>query len=112
MDSLDQAGQIDHDETQAPHVLSVDNPNASVFRCMFMRNGKPENFLIHTRRKVEPIRSWQDDGWVRPVPVAVPVVDDQGKRKERERRKTESRVLPLDRALESIMEQILPKRRR
>ena len=105
LDQLDQTGQIDHDETRAPHVISVDNPNSSVFRCMFLRNGRPEHFLIHTRRKAEPIRSWTEDGWKRPAPVETP--PEHGNRKERERRQNESRVLPLDRALESIVEQIL-----
>jgi hypothetical protein len=103
LDDLDRKGQIDQDETKAPHVVSVDSPNASVYRCNFMRNGQSESFVIHTRRKAEPVRSWQpDDGWRRVVRVEEPEPD--GKRKERPRRS-------LEQTFEAIMKQILPRRR-
>ncbi len=96
LDSLDQEGQIDRDDTNAPHVLSVDSPAASVYRCLFMRNGKPENFVMHTRKRVEPVRSWRiDDGFLRQERPAIQV----SVRKERDRRK----IHPF----ESIVEQIL-----
>lgn len=101
LDQLDQAGQIDKDEHNAPHVVSLDKPASSVYRCIFMRNGRPENFVMHTRKKAEAVRSWQDgDGFVRQERIIVAAEPEN--RKERERRK----VNPF----ESIMEQILPQR--
>lgn len=96
LDQLDQSGQVDRDETNAPHVVSVDSPGQSVYRCIFLRNGKSENFVLHTRKKAEAIRSWNDgDGYTRKEKVVV----DTPSRKERDRR-------PF-RPFESIMEQIL-----
>lgn len=103
LDGLNQSGQVDHDETRSPHVISVDSPNASVYRCMFMRNGRPEHFVMHTRRKVDPVKSWQEDGWSRPAPIEEPKTDDDGKRKERARQ-------TMEQVYESIVNQILPKR--
>jgi hypothetical protein len=104
LDALDLDGQIDQDENSAPHITSVDKMADSVYRCMFQRNGRTENFVIHTRRKAEPVRSWRhDDGWKRPARVEPPAEDSEGSRRERDRRADES-------VFESIMEQILPKR--
>ncbi len=103
LDTLDQAGQIDHDETNAPHVVSIENlgDNSSIRRCVFMRNGKPENFVIHTRRKAEAIRSWADgDGYVR---KETSKEDEAKSRKERDRR--------AGHPFESIVDSILPKQR-
>lgn len=104
LDGLDQAGQIDRDESNAPHVFSVDPVDQSIFRCVFSRNGKPENFVIHTRRKAEAIRSWRDnDGWKRAERVEV-IRPGEPSRKERDRRAIN--------AFEHIMEQILPRKSR
>jgi hypothetical protein len=98
LDSLDQSGQIDRDDTNTPHVVSVETPGPSVYRCIFMRNGKPENFVLHTRRRADAIQSWQDDGYKREERKAPA---DESSRKERDRRKH---------TYESIVEQILPRR--
>lgn len=103
LDSLDQSGQIDRDETNTPHVVSVESPATSVYRCIFMRNGKPENFVLHTRRRADPVRSWMDtDGYVRQERKEE---DGAPSRKERERRK-------MNHTFESIVEQILPSKER
>lgn len=99
LDLLDQTGQIDRDETNTPHVVSIE-PNGSVHRCVFMRNGRVENVILHTRKKADPVRSWRDDdGYARQERKA----DDAPSRKERDRR-------PM-RVWENIVEQILPTRR-
>src|SRR5580692_6529854 len=96
VDGLDKQGQIDQDNTKAPHIISVDRMNASVYRCSFLRNGQHETFLLHTRRKAKPVQSWKhDDGWKRKIKVEEPVEDCSGKRQERQRR-------TLEQALESI----------
>jgi hypothetical protein len=96
IDNLDKKGQIDHDsETNTPHIMAVESPATSTFRCAFVRNGQPVHALIHTRRKAEPIISWNpNDGYKRKEIVVV----GMGPRKERQFR-----------AFESIMEQILSK---
>lgn len=102
LDSLDQSGQIDRDETNSPHVVAVEVPGPSVFRCVFMRNGKPENFILHTRRRAEAVRSWNDgDGYKRAEREIPSKNDESPSRKERDRRKH---------TYESIVEQILPRR--
>ena len=101
LDQLDLNGQIDRDEFNTPHILQMDSPGPSVIRCIFVRNGKPENFVLHTRKKADPVHSWRDeDGYKR---KERPEGDKETSRKERERRK----VNPF----ESIMEQILPRRK-
>jgi hypothetical protein len=98
LDSLDQSGQIDRDETNTPHVVSVESPGASLYRCIFQRNGKPENFVLHTRKRADPVRSWRDeDGYKRQERPAEK--ETTPSRKERKRR-------PFH-AYESIVEQIL-----
>lgn len=98
LDQLDTAGQIDHDEMNAPHLISADPVGPSIFRCVFMRNNHPEHFVLHTRKKADPIRSWSNgDGFIRKERIIV--TQDEPSRKERDRRT----INPF----ESIMEQIL-----
>lgn len=98
LDQLDLGGQIDHDEMNAPHLISADPIEASTYRCVFMRNSRPEHFVMHTRKKADPIRSWRDeDGYKRKEKST-----DGESRKEREKRPRHP--------FESIMEQILPRR--
>lgn len=100
LDQLDLSGQIDHDEMNAPHLVSSDPIGPSIFRCVFMRNKKPEHFVLHTRKRAEPVRSWDEGDGYKRKPHEAPAEKDS--RKERERR----RFNPF----ESIMEQILPRR--
>lgn len=102
LDQLDASRQIDRDETNAPHMVSLDFPEKSVHRCVFIRNGKPESFVLHTRRVAEPIRSWGDDGWMRPERPEVEMINGPSRR-ERERRALTT--------FEHIVEQILPRRK-
>lgn len=99
LDSLDQSGQIDRDDRNTPHVISIEKPTGSVYKCLMMRNGTQQNFVLHTRKKVDPIKSWMDDGWVRPQPV-------QAKAEIISRKERDRQVHPF----ESIVEQILSRR--
>lgn len=101
LDQLDNGGQIDRDEFNAPHVLQMDSPGPSVIRCIFIRNAKPENFVLHTRKKADPFKSWRDDDGYKRKDRAEANDKSEPSRKERDRRK----VNPF----ESIMEQILPR---
>jgi hypothetical protein len=98
LDKLDLAGQIDHDEMNAPHLVSSDPIGPSTFRCIFMRNNRPEHFVLHTRKKAEPVRSWSDGDGFKRVEIMTAA---EPSRRERERRPN---------PFESIMEQILPRR--
>jgi hypothetical protein len=100
LDQLDLNGQIDRDEFNAPHVLQMDTPGPSVIRCIFIRNGRPENFVLHTRKQADPFRSWKDDDGYKRKDHSEDKPETS--RKERDRR----RVNPF----ESIMEQILSRR--
>lgn len=94
LDKLDSEGQIDHDESGSPHVMSIESPAASTFHCVFVRNGRPVTMLVHSRKKADPIMSFDpSDGYKRKEIVAIGSIS----RKERQLR-----------AFESITEAILP----
>ena len=65
IDELNQSGQIDLDNDGYPFLLSVQRQGQNHV-CQTVRNGAQENFIINTRRKAEPICSWDNnDGFVR-----------------------------------------------
>lgn len=67
IEELDRGGQIDRDESNRPYVTKVEDAGKNRI-VHIMRNGKSENFLIATRRRVhDPVLSWSPtDGFVRP----------------------------------------------
>ena len=65
LDELNKAGQIDLDGDGYPFILGV-NKQGTNHVCHIVRNGAQENFIMNTRKKRDPICSWnQDDGYVR-----------------------------------------------
>lgn len=65
IDELNKSGQIDLDGNGYPFLLGVekDGPNHV---CQMVRNGQQENFIINTRKKRDPVCSWDpNDGYVR-----------------------------------------------
>lgn len=96
IDRLDKEGQIDHDDSNSPHIIAVNSIAPSVYKCDLVRNGLPANFVLHTRKKGEPILSWnKNDNYKR--------VEQKGKtfKKERDLR-----------TYENIVESILSNRRK
>lgn len=65
VDELNQSGQIDLDPDGYPFLLSVQRQGQNHV-CHTVRNGAQENFIINTRRKADPVCSWdKNDGYVR-----------------------------------------------
>ncbi len=65
IDELNKAGQIDLDDNGYPFLLSVQRQGNNHV-CQMVRNGAQENFIINTRKKRDPVCSWDsNDGYVR-----------------------------------------------
>lgn len=65
LDELNKAGQVDLDGDGYPYILSVDKQGTNHV-CQIVRNGSQENFILNTRKKRDPICSWDSkDGYVR-----------------------------------------------
>ena len=93
LDQLNADGQIDLDPTGYPFLIGVDRQGGN-FLVNIARNSRQENFIINPRRKADPVMSWNpQDGFARSGGKQVIVVqapDQDGVRKERQRRPMES----------------------
>jgi hypothetical protein len=101
IDELNDKGQIDLDDNGYPYLLKVDQQGQNIL-CHIVRNGKAESFLLNTRKRKDPIKSWnEEDGYVRKGGKRVVVVKtNNGKiRGERAKKSME--------AFENIIGQIL-----
>lgn len=100
IDELDRHGQIDRDEHNQPYLLRV-HKTGSNYQCFIVRNGMQQNFIINTRKKKEPVRTWDaGDGYARKDATQQRVVQaPQGPKGERAKRTVET--------WERIVEQIL-----
>jgi len=88
IDQMNDEGQIDLCDNGYPYLLSAEKtgPNYDV---QFVRNGNRENFIMNTRKKADPVRSWNpSDGFKRTGGKRVITVDTKGDdtRPERARR--------------------------
>lgn len=90
---LDTAGQIDHDEHDQPYLLKVEKKGSN-YHCFIVRNGKEANFIINTRKRRDPVLTWNAaDGYKRKDPLQHKIVQTQaplGARQERARRTVET----------------------
>lgn len=92
LDSLNDSGQIDLDDDGYPYLTKIDQ-SGNNHVCHIVRNGRLENFLLNTRKRREPIYSWNHgDGYIRRGGKKVVNVDspDESKRRERPKRSFES----------------------
>ena len=65
IEQLNSDGQIDLDDDGYPFILKIDN-NGNNKICHLVRNGRQENFIINTRKKRDPVNSWNpEDGFRR-----------------------------------------------
>lgn len=65
LDRLNDGGQIDLDDDGYPYLIKIDQ-SGSNHVCHIVRNGRLENFLLNTRKRREPIYSWNSgDGYMR-----------------------------------------------
>jgi len=83
IDKLNDAGQIDLDENGYPYLVKVEQQGPNHV-CHIVRNGKMENFILNTRRKSDPITSWNGaDGYKRTGGKKVVVVSTNSEEKPR-----------------------------
>jgi hypothetical protein len=97
IDDLNKNGQIDHDDHGHPYVIAIENVGGANRRIDFIRAGKQENILVNTRRRTDPIRSFNpNDGYKRMDMPRLPTMRIAADRRERQKRDT----------FESIVDQI------
>lgn len=103
LDELDKYGQIDRDEHAQPYLLKVQKTGSN-YQCFVIRDGKVHNFIINTRKKKEPVKTWdQNDGYARKDVAAQRVIQaPQGPKGERAKRTMES-TGTWDRIVEQLM---------
>lgn len=97
IDQMNNEGQIDLSDDGYPYLLSAEKmgPNYDI---KFVRNGQQENIIMNTRKKAEPVRSWDSsDGYKRTGGKKVITVDTKGDdtRPERARRPSMESFLNL-----------------
>ena len=99
IDSLNTEGQIDLDSSGYPYVIGVDSQGSNITVTM-VRGGQQESFVLNTRKRREPILSWnKDDGFIRSGGKKTITFDNVKDRSERKKRPMES----FDKLLEQIL---------
>jgi len=87
LDRLNDSGQIDLDDDGYPYVVKIEQSGKNHV-CHIVRNGRLENFLLNTRKKKEPIYSWNgSDGYMRRGGKKVITINSPGEDNRRERTK-------------------------
>ena len=97
IDQMNTEGQIDLSDDGYPYLLSAEKTGPN-YDIKFVRNGNQENIIMNTRKKAEPVRSWNPaDGYKRTGGKKVITVDTNGddKRPERARRPSMESFLKL-----------------
>lgn len=94
IEKLNNEGQIDLDSNGYPYLIKVEQQGSNHI-CHIVRNGKMENFIMNTRRRADPIPSWDGtDGYKRVGGKKVVVVktdtDDKPRGERAMRRSFES----------------------
>ena len=101
IDTLNTEGQIDLDSSGYPYVIGVDSQGSNITVSM-VRGGQQESFVMNTRKRREPILSWnKDDGFVRRGGKKVISLDNTKDRSERKKRPMES----FNKLLEQILQE-------
>jgi hypothetical protein len=101
IDQMNDEGQIDLGSDGYPYLLSAEKTGPN-YDIQFVRNGNQENIIMNTRKKAEPVRSWNpNDGYKRTGGKKVITVDTSGddKRPERARRPSMESFLHLTDAI-------------
>jgi len=97
IDQMNAEGQIDLSDDGYPYLLSAEKTGPN-YDIKFVRNGNQENIIMNTRKKAEPVRSWNPaDGYKRTGGKKVITVDTGGdeNRPERARRPSMESFLHL-----------------
>ena len=97
LDQMNDEGQIDLSDDGYPYLLSAEKTGPN-YDIRFVRNGQQENIIMNTRKKAEPVRSWNpSDGYKRTGGKKVITVNTSGDdpRPERARRPSMESFLTL-----------------
>jgi len=87
IDGLNNSNQIDLDDDGYPYLISVNRVGPN-FVVHIVRNNKVENFILNTRKRKDPITSWNpQDGYQRRGGKKVVSVDTSADAPRRERAK-------------------------
>jgi len=87
IDGLNNSNQIDLDDDGYPYLISVNRVGPN-FVVHIVRNNKVENFILNTRKRKDPITSWNpQDGYQRRGGKKVVSVDTSADTPRRERAK-------------------------
>lgn len=101
IDTLNQTGQIDHDSDGHPYVIDSTRVQSNI-STKISRNNQVETFVLHPRKKADPIISWNPhDGFVRPAQKKKSVGVD----KTPDRRERAMRVVSMEQIVETILEE-------
>lgn len=78
IDKLNGDGQIDLDGSGYPYVLAVDKTGSN-YTVKIARNGQEESIILNTRKRADPVKSWNPlDGFRRQGGRKVIQVDTGG----------------------------------
>jgi hypothetical protein len=94
---MNDEGQIDLSDDGYPYLLSAEKTGPN-YDIRFVRNGQQENIIMNTRKKAEPVRSWNPaDGHKRTGGKKIITVSTSGddERPERARRPSMESFLTL-----------------
>lgn len=103
IDQLNTDGQIDLDQDGYPFILKIDDNGGNKI-CHIVRNGAQENFIINTRKRRDPVNSWNaEDGFRRFFGKRVITIggEEEGKKKERAKRTS---LESIDRIMNQILD--------
>ena len=85
LDALNSDGQIDLCDDGHPYLLSAEKTGNN-YELKFVRNGSQEQIIMNTRKKADPIISWDpNDGFKRSGGKKVIAVDTEGHKPRPER---------------------------
>ena len=108
IDELNKSGQIDLDGDGYPYLLAVEKQGPNHV-CQMVRNGNQENFIINTRRKRDPVCSWDaNDGYVRTGGKRVIQIDTGTRPEEQQTARPERRKRTME-SMRRIVNQIVEK---
>jgi hypothetical protein len=78
IDSLNSQGQIDLDDNGYPYLLTAEKTGSN-YHIGLVRNGSQESVVMSTRKKADPVKSWDPlDGFRRTGGKKVITVDTSG----------------------------------
>jgi len=101
LDGLETDGQIDHDSHGHPFVFGCEKVGGNNWRIDVLRAGKRENIILSTRKRADPIMSFNaKDGWKRIDMPRLGVANNPNAPRPERAKRFEARTL-VDKIIES-----------